>query len=102
MDKILDKECQDLFFAVVTRVFSHLHLRDPGLDLSSMIEYVAVEARDRAAEAVKGPVEALVRRFARIAPPLSLSTSRADYGEGDASDVDDQPPAEGVTRGGSS
>ncbi|KAE8782377.1 hypothetical protein D1007_44270 [Hordeum vulgare] len=37
MDKILDSECRDLFFAAPTRLFSHLHLCDPGFDLSSMI-----------------------------------------------------------------
>ncbi|KAE8801483.1 hypothetical protein D1007_22924 [Hordeum vulgare] len=102
MDKILDNECRDLFFAAATRVFSHVHLRDPGFDLSSMIVSVPVEACDCDAEAVKGPVEALVRRFARVAAPLSPRTVGVDDWEDDASDVDDQPPAEGVTRDSSS
>ncbi|KAE8810943.1 Far1 [Hordeum vulgare] len=71
MDKILDSQCRDLFFAAATRVFSHLHLRDLGFDLTSVIVPVPAEARDCAAEAVKGPVEALVRRFVRVVPPLS-------------------------------
>ncbi|KAE8791662.1 hypothetical protein D1007_33865 [Hordeum vulgare] len=102
MDMILDNECRDLIFTAATRVFSHLHLRDPGFDLISVIMPVPAEDRDRAAEAVKVPVDALVRRFARVAPPLSPGTAGADDGEDDASDVDDQPPAEGVTGGGSS
>ncbi|KAE8817007.1 hypothetical protein D1007_05200 [Hordeum vulgare] len=97
MDKILDSERRDLFFTAATRVFSHLRLCDPGFDLSFMIVPVPAEARDRAAEAVKGPVEALVKRFARVAPPLSPGTAGADDGEDDASDIHDQPPAEGVT-----
>ncbi|KAE8787511.1 hypothetical protein D1007_38508 [Hordeum vulgare] len=100
MDKILDSECRDLFFAAVTRVFSHLHIRDPGFDLSSMTVLVPAEARDHAAEAVKGLVEALVRRFARVAPSFSPGTTGGDDGEDDASDIDDQPPVEGVTCGG--
>ncbi|KAE8772634.1 hypothetical protein D1007_55328 [Hordeum vulgare] len=62
VDKILDNDCHDLFFAVATCVFSHLHHRQPGFDLGSMILPVPTEARDHAVEAVKGPVEALVRR----------------------------------------
>ncbi|KAE8797968.1 hypothetical protein D1007_26874 [Hordeum vulgare] len=71
VDKILDNECHDLFFAVATRVFSHLHLCGPGFDLSSVILPVPIEARDRVAEAVKGPVLALVRSFACVAAPSS-------------------------------
>ncbi|KAE8780968.1 hypothetical protein D1007_45819 [Hordeum vulgare] len=69
MDKTLESECRDLFFTVVTRVFSHLHLRDPGFDINSVILSVPPGAHDRAAESVKCPVEALVRKFARVAPP---------------------------------
>ncbi|KAE8800339.1 hypothetical protein D1007_24196 [Hordeum vulgare] len=69
VDKILDNECCGLFFAAATRVFSHLHLQEPGFDLGSMILPVPTEARNCAAEAVNGSVEALVRRFARIAAP---------------------------------
>ncbi|KAI4983951.1 hypothetical protein ZWY2020_040741 [Hordeum vulgare] len=102
VDNILDTKCCDLFFAAATHVFSHLHLCDPGFDLSSMIVPVRAEACDRAAEVVKGPVEALVRRFARVAAPSSPSVAEADDGEDDASDVDDQPPAKGATSSGSS
>ncbi|KAI5013399.1 hypothetical protein ZWY2020_034511 [Hordeum vulgare] len=71
----------DLFFAAVTCVFSHLHLREPGFDLGSAILAVPVKARDCAAEAVKGPVEALVKRFAglqllRLRMPLKPTTGK--------------------------
>ncbi|KAE8794599.1 hypothetical protein D1007_30638 [Hordeum vulgare] len=60
VDKILDSECRDLFFVAATRVFSHLYLREPGFDLGSVILPVPAEARHNAAEAVNGPMEALV------------------------------------------
>ena len=53
-----------------------------------MILPVPTEARDSAAEAVKGPVEALVRMFARAAPPSSVCGAEANDGEDDASDGD--------------
>ncbi|KAE8807977.1 hypothetical protein D1007_15658 [Hordeum vulgare] len=37
VDKILDSDCRDLFFAAATRIFSHLHLREPGFDLGSVV-----------------------------------------------------------------
>ncbi|KAI5001184.1 hypothetical protein ZWY2020_011143 [Hordeum vulgare] len=102
VDKILDSKCRDLFFTATNRVFSHLHLCEPRFDLSSVILPVPAEAVDRAAEAVKGPVEALVRRFARVTAPSSPGAAEADDGEDDASHINDQPPAEGATDGGSS
>ncbi|KAE8797592.1 hypothetical protein D1007_27247 [Hordeum vulgare] len=89
VDKILDSECRDLFFAAATRVFSHLHFHEPGFDLDSVIFPVHAEAHDRAAEPVKGSVEALVRRFARVAAPSFPRVAEVDGGEDDASDVDD-------------
>ncbi|KAE8820565.1 hypothetical protein D1007_01309 [Hordeum vulgare] len=74
MEKTLERECRDLFIMATTHVFSRLHIRDPRFDLSSAIMPVPPGARDRAAESVKGPVEALVRKFARVAPPSSLDT----------------------------
>ncbi|KAE8776485.1 hypothetical protein D1007_50869 [Hordeum vulgare] len=68
-NKILESECRDLFFVAATRVFGHLHLRDPGFDLSTVIVPVPCGAHDRVTESVKGPVEALVRKFARVATP---------------------------------
>ncbi|KAE8806321.1 hypothetical protein D1007_17476 [Hordeum vulgare] len=69
VDKILDSDCRDLFSEAATLVFSHLHLREPGFDFDSMILPIPTHARDSAAEAVKGPVEALLKRFARVVVP---------------------------------
>ncbi|KAE8811501.1 hypothetical protein D1007_11888 [Hordeum vulgare] len=102
VDKILDCECRDLFLVAATRVLIHLHLRDPGFDLSYVILQVPTEARDRAAEAVKGPMEAFVKRFAPIAAPSSRYAAKADDGEDDASDIDGQPRVKGATSSGSS
>ncbi|KAE8803026.1 hypothetical protein D1007_21231 [Hordeum vulgare] len=50
MDKTLESECRDLFFVAATRFFSHLHLRDPGFDMNSVIVPVPPGACDRTAE----------------------------------------------------
>ncbi|KAE8811510.1 hypothetical protein D1007_11899 [Hordeum vulgare] len=100
--KIVDNECRDLFFEVVTRVFCHLHLRESGFDFGSVILLVPTEARHNAAKVVKGPVEALVKRFARVATPSSPNAAEAEDEEDDASDTDDKPPEDGVTGSGSS
>ncbi|KAE8810923.1 hypothetical protein D1007_12273 [Hordeum vulgare] len=49
VDRILDNECRDLFFEATTRIFSHLHLHEPGFDLNSVIMPVPVKACDRIA-----------------------------------------------------
>ncbi|KAE8817854.1 hypothetical protein D1007_04476 [Hordeum vulgare] len=80
VDKILDSECRDLFFEAATRVFSHLHLHEPGFGFGSVILLVPIESCHSVAEAVKGPVEALVKRFSRIAVPSSPDATKADDG----------------------
>ncbi|KAE8785289.1 hypothetical protein D1007_41035 [Hordeum vulgare] len=102
VNKILDSDCHDLFSEAATHVYSHLHLRDPGFEFNSLILLVPTDARDRAAEAMKGPVEALVKRFTRIAIPSSLDAIEADDGEDDATDADDKPPGDGASGGGGS
>ncbi|KAE8787900.1 hypothetical protein D1007_38118 [Hordeum vulgare] len=87
VDKILDSECRDHFFEAATHVFSHLHLCEPGFDFGSMIVPVL-----SAAEAMKGPVEALVKRFARVVAPSFPDGAEADEGEDDTFDADDTPP----------
>ncbi|KAI4995829.1 hypothetical protein ZWY2020_037917 [Hordeum vulgare] len=81
VDKILDNKCRDLFFEAATRVFSHLLLREPGFDFYSVILPVPTVVRHTAAEAVKGPVEALVKRFAHVAAPSSPDAAEAYDGK---------------------
>ncbi|KAE8787670.1 hypothetical protein D1007_38373 [Hordeum vulgare] len=78
VDKILGSECRDLFFAAATRVFSHLHLREPRFNLSSVILPVPTKARHNAAEAMKGPVEALVKSFSCVPATSSPDVAEAD------------------------
>ncbi|KAI4995816.1 hypothetical protein ZWY2020_037904 [Hordeum vulgare] len=102
VDNVLNSECRDLFSEATTRVFSHLHLREPGFDLGSRILLVSAEARDGAAEAVKGLVEALVKMFSRVVVPPSPDAAEADGEEDDATDADDKPPEDGAIGGGGS
>ena len=48
---------------MLTRVLSHVYLRDPNVDLDSLLEPVSGEVAAVAAEAVKGRAEALLGRF---------------------------------------
>ncbi|KAE8799266.1 hypothetical protein D1007_25395 [Hordeum vulgare] len=101
-DKILDNECRGLFFEAATHILSHLHLHETGFGFGSVIQPVPTEARHNAVEVVKGPMEALVKRFARVAGPSSPDDTEADDGEDDASDANDKPPEDGATSGGRS
>ena len=49
--------------AAMTRVLTHIYLRDPGVDLDSLLEPVSGERAAAAAEAVKGRAEALLGKF---------------------------------------
>ena len=56
-------EARVLSSAALTRVFSHLHLRDPDANLDELLEPVDSERFAAAAEAVKIQVEALLGKF---------------------------------------
>ena len=58
-----EAEARVLSSAALTRVFSHLHLRDPSARLDELLEPVAEERCAAAAAAVKGQVEALLKKF---------------------------------------
>ncbi|KAE8808455.1 hypothetical protein D1007_15009 [Hordeum vulgare] len=96
VDKILDIECRDLFSEAATRVFSHLHLREPGFEFNSVILPVLAEAREHTVEAVKAPVEAFVKRFVRVAVPSSPDATEANDGEDDTTDANHKPPEDGA------
>ena len=55
---LVEREDRTLSSATLTRVFSHLHLRDPDADLDELLEPVDDERCAAAAEAVKSRVEA--------------------------------------------
>ena len=58
-----EAEARVLSSAALTRVLTHIYLRDPGVDLDSLLEPVSGERAAAAAEAVKGRVEALLGKF---------------------------------------
>ena len=49
--------------AALTRVFTHIYLRDPNVDLDSLLEPASGELSTAATEAVKGRAEALLGKF---------------------------------------
>ena len=49
--------------AALTRVFTHIYLRDPNIDLDSLLEPASGERAAAATEAVKGRAEALLGKF---------------------------------------
>ena len=75
-----EEETRVLSSAAQTRVFSHLHLRDPAARLDELLELVDEECCAAAAAAVKGQVDALLEKFDAFAP----APSTGDAGEGDA------------------
>ena len=56
-------EARALSSAALTQVFTHIYLRDPNIDLDSLLEPVSGERAVAAAEAVKGRAEALLGKF---------------------------------------
>ena len=58
-----EAEARVLSSAVLTRVFMHVYLRDPSVDLDSLVEPVSGELAAVAAKAVKGRAKALLAKF---------------------------------------
>ena len=85
-----EAEAHALSSAALTRVLSHVYLRDPNVDLDSLLEPVDDERCAAADTAVKGQVEALLKKFRALAlAPLSSSAPdpaapTGGTGEGDA------------------
>nr|XP_020170420.1 translation initiation factor IF-2-like [Aegilops tauschii subsp. strangulata] len=65
---MVDGEARALSASALTRVFSHLHLRDPSVDLDALLELMDEEHCEAAAQAVKDRVEALLQKFLAIDP----------------------------------
>ena len=85
-----EAEARVLSSAALMRVFSHLHLRDPAARLDELPEAMDEEHCAAAAAAVKGQVEALLKKFRgfALAPSTGGATdpaaSTGGAGEGDA------------------
>ena len=77
-----EAEAHVLSSAALTRVFSHLHLRDPNACLDELLEPVAEDEYEVAATAVQDQVGALLRRFCGfVSAPLSGIVDLAAGGE---------------------
>ena len=68
---LAETEARVLSSAALMRVFSHLHLHDRTAHLDELLEPVDAEHCAAAAEAVKGQVEALLKRFHAFVPAPS-------------------------------
>ena len=68
--------------AVLTRVLSHVYLRDPDIDFDSLLEPMSGDLAAAAAEAVKGRAEALLGRFRAfsVLPGRGAASSTAPGG----------------------
>nr|XP_020191251.1 uncharacterized protein LOC109776999 [Aegilops tauschii subsp. strangulata] len=90
LDAKAKEEARILSSAALTRVFIHLHLRDPTTHLDELLEPVDAEHYAAAAEAVKSQVEALLKRFRAFDPVPSTggaadpATPAGGAGEGNA------------------
>ena len=90
VDPMAEEESRVLSSAALTRVFSHLLLRDPTARLDELLEPVGDEHCAAAATAMKGQVEALLKKFRAFAPaPLNSGATNpaapaGGTGEGDA------------------
>ena len=58
-----EAEARVLSSAVLTRVLTHVYIRDPNIDLDSLLEPASGELAAATAEAVKGRAEALLEKF---------------------------------------
>nr|XP_020146653.1 uncharacterized protein LOC109731853 [Aegilops tauschii subsp. strangulata] len=95
VDSWVEGECRSLFTAAATHVFSHLHLRDPGFDLSAPIELVALESRTTAAEAMKEQVNALLGKFLCVSDPEAVREEASGSEDGGSIIDDGLPKASG-------
>ena len=73
-----EEEARVISSAALTRVFSHLHLRDPAAHLDELLEPVDDKHCAAAAAVVKGQVGALLGKFRAFAsaPSCFLTWSR--------------------------
>ena len=76
IDPLAEAEARVLSSAALTRVFSHLHLRDPAARLDELLEPVAEDQCEAATAAVQGHVKALLKKFRGfVSAPLSADAA---------------------------
>ncbi|KAM3385786.1 hypothetical protein ACQJBY_009487 [Aegilops geniculata] len=102
---LAEVEARILSSAALTRVFSYLHLRDPAAHLNELLEPVDAEHCAAAAEAVKGQVEALLKRLRAFDPAPSTdgaadpATPAGGVGEGNTTMEEASLAGDGSVRG---
>ena len=81
-------EARVLSSAVLTRILSHVYLRNPDANLDDLLEPMDAKCSAAAAEAVKGRAEALLGKFHAFntAPKRGTADSVAPGGEADKRD----------------
>ena len=72
---MVEGEARVLSLAALTRVFSHLHLRDPDAYLGELLEPVEEGRRATATEALKGQLEAMLKNFLVVDPASSTDVA---------------------------
>ena len=92
-----EAEARVLSSAALTRIFSHLHLRDPNACLDELLEPVAEDQYEAAAATVQDQVGALLRRFRGfVSAPLSGDVANpAAGGEGEDNVAHEVAPSAG-------
>ena len=89
---MVEGEAHALSSSALMRVFSHLHLCNPGLDLGELLEPVEEEQCAAPAVAVEGQVEAMLKNFLAVEPAPSAdgaanpATKANDAADGDSAD----------------
>jgi len=78
-----EAEARVLSSAALTRVFTHIYLHDPNVDLDSLLEPVSGDLAAATAEAVKSRAEALLSRFRAFStkPRRDVADPEAPRGE---------------------
>ena len=84
----VEAEARALSSAGLTRVLSHVYLRDPNVDLDSLLEPVSGDLAAAAAEAVKGRAEALLGRFCIFSTLLGRGAASSAASGGGAAQRD--------------
>ena len=86
---MVEGKARVLSSSALTRVFSHLYLWDASFHFATLLEHVDPKSCITAAAAMKGPVEALLKKF------LVVGTMAGDDGKDDGNIIDDGTPQAG-------
>ena len=86
---MVEEEARMLSSSSMMRVFGHLYLQDTNFDFGALLEPVDPESYATVAEAVKGQVEALLKKF------LAFDTVARAESKDESDIIDDGAPKAG-------